>query len=149
MEKKLTTDLFSQPDLHTGGDIYYLDNSCKTPFTGIVMDYFKGKLSWEFEVTDGYQQGKERVYYDDTGELMTENDMDHNTICGLQKVFYKSGKIKSKSIALRNLHVDIITYDEDGNIINRQTISEDDPIFGSRIDWAKIAEYRTKYNFPL
>jgi hypothetical protein len=146
MDKILIDKLFSEYDTDTGQHIFFLDEELAIPFTGIVVDYFKGKLSWEFETKDGYRHGKEKKYYDDTGELMEENDMEQNTICGIQKEFYRSGKIKSKSIVLRNLHIETILYDEDGNIIERDSIDKDNPPIGYYLDWDMIDEYQARYS---
>jgi len=41
--------------------------------------------------------------YDETGELLTENETDHNTVKGLAKEYYKNGNIKYKSIVISNV----------------------------------------------
>ena len=142
MEKINYNDLYTDTDINTGEDIFYIDSELKTPFTGVVVDFFKGILSWEFDVRNGYRNGKERKFYD-SGELMEENDVKNNTIDGLAKEFYKNGKIKSISIVIRNTFVDTIYYNEAGNCICKDSIDKND--IGHFLIANKINEYRNKY----
>lgn len=142
MNKVTLYDLFTETDLNTGEDIFYMDSSLEKPYSGIVVDYFKGVLNWEFEVQDGFRTGIERKYYD-TGELMEENDTDHNTIDGVAKEFYKNGNIKSISIVIRNVFIDSISYDESGNKINETFMNESNHSYF--LLERKIDEYRKKY----
>lgn len=142
MKKVNYNELFTDTDINTGEDIFYLDSNLEKPYTGIVVDYFRGLLSWEFEVQDGFRTGMERKYYD-TGELMEENKTNHNTIDGVAKEFYKNGSIKSISIVIRNVFIDTIFYDESGNIIRKNYISEKDSSY--YLVEKKIEEYREKY----
>ena len=142
MNKVTLYDLFTETDINTGEDIYYTDSSLEKPYSGIVVDYFKGVLNWEFEVKDGFRTGIERVYYD-TGELMEESETDHNTVNGVAKEFYKNGNIKAISIVIRNQPIDTIYYDESGNKINETHINESDHHYFSLK--TKIDEYRKKY----
>jgi len=136
-------DLYTDTDVNTGENIFYLDSSFKKPYNGIVVDYFKGLLSWEFEVKDGFRTGIERMYYD-TGELMDENMTDHNTVDGIAKEFYKNGNIKSISIVIRNVFIDTILYDESGNKTGKSSINERDISYS--LVKNKIDEYRRKYS---
>ncbi|HEX9063433.1 MAG TPA: hypothetical protein VF941_24945 [Clostridia bacterium] len=142
MRKVIYDELFTDTDVNIGENIFYLDSSLKEPYTGIVVDYFKGILSWEFEVKDGFRTGIERTYYD-TSELMEENMTDHNTVDGIAKEFYKNGNIKSISIVIRNVFIDIIFYDESGKMVSKTSIKEDDVSYS--IVKNKIDEYREKY----
>jgi len=142
MNKVALYDLFTETDINTGENIYYTDSSLEKPYFGIVVDYFKGVLNWEFEVKDGFRTGMERKYYD-TGELMEENDTDHNTIDGVSKEFYKNGNIKSISIVIRNVFIDSISYDESGNKINETFMNESKHSYF--LLERKIDEYRKKY----
>lgn len=54
MERINFDDLYTDADANTGEDIFYIDEELKCPFSGIVEDYFKGVLSWEFEVKNGF-----------------------------------------------------------------------------------------------
>ena len=117
MKRKLLEELYINQDVTTGGDIFYEDELLSIPFSGVVVDFFKGILSWEFEVQDGFKSGIEKTYYE-TGELEVENETDHNTVHGLSIEYYKSGKVKSKSIVTRNLFVDTVTYNEDGTVFS-------------------------------
>lgn len=142
MNKVTYNELFTDTDVNTGEDIFYVDSSLEKPYSGIVVDYFKGLLSWEFEVQDGFRTGIERKYYD-TGELMEENDTNHNTIDGVAKEFYKNGNIKSISIVIRNVFIDTIFYDESGNKINKTSINESNSSYF--LVEKKIDEYRKIY----
>ena len=51
--------------------------------------------------------------------------MKDNTICGIFNEYYESGKLKSESIVIQNLHVKTFFYGEDGNIIERFNLSPD------------------------
>lgn len=119
-------DLYTDTDTDTGEDIFYLDEALLSPFTGKVVDYFHNVLSWEFEVQDGFRTGIERKYYDDTGELMEENETNHNTLDGLVKEFYKCGNLKSQAMVIRNIFIYTIFYDEKQGVHKTETISESD-----------------------
>lgn len=143
MVKMNINDLYTDTDVNTGENIYYWDSSLEKPYNGVVVDHFKGVLSWEFEVKDGFKTGIERKYYD-TGELREENMTDHNTIDGIATEFYKNGNIKSISIVIRNVFIDTISYDELGNKVGKTSIAESDISYSLIKD--KIDEYREKYH---
>lgn len=142
MDKINYDDLYTDTDMNTGEDIFYIDSESKTPFIGVVVDFFKGLLSWEFDVRGGYKNGKERKFYD-SGELMEENDVKNNTIDGLAKEFYRNGKLKSISIVIRNTFIDTIYYDETGKYLDKNTINESDRSYFLIAN--KIDAYRNKY----
>lgn len=142
MKRKLFDELYTKPDVVTGESIFYEDESLSIPFNGVVVDFFKGILSWEFEVQDGFKTGTEKTYYE-TGELEVENETDHNTVNGLAVEYYKSGQIKSKSIVIRNLFVDTVTYNEDGTVFSTKKMTEDNPDYS--LVKEIIEEYRAKY----
>lgn len=143
MEKVGYDELFTATDINTGEDIFYTDSGLKNPYTGMVVDYFKGQLSWEFEVQEGYRTGIERKYYD-TGCLMEENETNYNTVDGIAKEFYKNGNVKSISLVIRNVFIDTIFYDESGIMLRKTSMSENDSSYFLVKD--KIGEYRKKYN---
>ena len=86
MEKINYNDLYTDTDINTGEDIFYIDSELKTPFTGVVVDFFKGILSWEFDVRNGYRNGKERktfvdtIYYNEAGNCICKDSIDKNDI---------------------------------------------------------------------
>ena len=43
-------DLYTDTDINTGEDIFYIDSELKIPFNGVVVDFFKGVLSCDFDV---------------------------------------------------------------------------------------------------
>ena len=135
-------ELYTDTDVNTGEDIFFSDTSLEQPYTGNVVDYYKGMLSWEFEALDGFRTGIERKYYD-TGELMEENETEHNTINGLAKEFYKNGNLKSISIVIRNIFIDSIFYDEEGNTVNIKHMNDSDMSYFLVKD--KVTFYREKY----
>lgn len=143
MEKVSYDELFTDTDINTGEDIFYIDSELKNPYTGMVSDYFKGQLSWEFEVQEGYRTGIERKYYD-TGQLMEENETNHNAVDGIAKEFYRNGNLKSISLVIRNVFIDTIFYDESGIMLRKTSLSEDDSSYCIIKD--RIGEYREKYN---
>lgn len=142
MNTTIYDELFTDDDLQTGENIFYEDEELKIPFNGTVIDYFKGNISWEFEVKDGFRTGIEKKYYD-TGELMEINQVEHNTINGLAKEFYRNGNIKSQSIVIRNIFIDSIMYNKTGEIIKKVSIQKDDYSYELVAD--KIDQYRKKY----
>ncbi len=142
MQKVDYNELFTDTDVNTGEDMFFMDDRLEKPYSGLVVDYFKGTPSWEFEVKDGYRTGIERKFYD-TGELMEENETDHNTINGMAKEFYKNGNIKSISIVIRNIFIDSTLYNESGEIIRKTSISESNSSFF--LVEKKIEKYREKY----
>jgi len=143
MQKINYDELYTESDINTGENIFYLDKELKVPYNGVVLDYFNGLLSWEFEVKEGFRTGMEKTYYD-SGELMEENETDHNTINGLAKEFYKNGKLKTIAIVIRNVPIDTITYDELGNILKKVSINKNNSSYF--LVASKITEYRKKYN---
>ena len=46
-------------ELHDRNDesIYFLDKACTMPYTGHIEEYFKGQLSMESDVVEGYRDG--------------------------------------------------------------------------------------------
>lgn len=142
MKKMTYSDLYIEDDMHTGEHIFYIDMNKTLPFNGVIVDYNKGVLVWEFEVQDGFKTGIERVYYP-TGELRELNETDHNTTNGIAKEFYKNGQLKSQSIVIRNVHIVSLIYDETGNIVETWEISEEDPDYTVVRD--KIPEYKSRY----
>lgn len=146
METMNYDELFTDTDVKTGEDMFFSDINLKYPYNGKVVDYYKGVLSWEFEVHDGFRTGVERKYYD-TGELMEENETEHNTIDGIAKEFYKNGNLKSISIVIRNIFIDTIFYDEKGDITTRDYINESDRSYFLVKD--KIDSYRKKYKISI
>ena len=144
MHIKNYDDLFVEDDISTGEHILFIDKDKKYPFNGLVVDYFNDKLSWEFEVKNGFKTGIEKVYYP-TGELAELNQTDHNTINGIAKEYHRNGKLKSQSIVIRNVHINVISYDDIGGILEEWEISETDPSYNIVCD--KILEYRR--NFKL
>ena len=91
---------------------------------------------------DGFKTGIEKTYYE-TGELEEENETDHNTVHGLSIEYYKSGKVKSKSIVIRNLFVDTVAYNEDGTVSSTKKMAEGDPDYP--LVKEIIEEFRAKY----
>lgn len=90
MRKASFNELFTDLDPRSGADVFYIDEEMKQPFTGIVQDYFNGKLSCEFDVENGLKKGKERQYYD-TGEVLLESDVKNNLVDGIQKQIQDRG----------------------------------------------------------
>lgn len=143
MKKIDSNELFTKTDMNTGENIFYEDSELKIPFNGIAVDYFKGKLNWEFEVKNGFITGTEKVYYE-TGELKEENEMDHNTINGISREFYKNGNLRYVSIVIRNIPIQTICFNENGDVIDEISINENDSTyFAVKKD---IDKYLSKYN---
>jgi antitoxin component YwqK of YwqJK toxin-antitoxin module len=142
MKKMKYSDLYVADDLQTGEHIFYIDKNKTVPFNGVIVDYNKGVLVWEFEVQDGFKTGIERVYYP-TGELQELNETDHNTTNGRAKEFYRNGQLKSYSIVIRNVQIISVIYDETGDIVETWEIGEGDPSYSVVRD--RIPEYRSRY----
>ncbi len=133
--------LFTESD-YSGEDIFYADEERKVPFNGVVEDYDGGQLRWKFDVRDGFRTGKEWVYYE-TGELMEENETDHNTICGFAAEFYRNGVLKSAGTAIRNVFIESVFFDVSGEEISRETEKGKSPSCPFTAE--EIEEYRKKY----
>lgn len=142
MRKVNFNELFTDYDTRSGTDVFYLDKELKQPFTGIVEEYFNGKLSCEYEVENGYKKGKEKEFYD-TGELRLESDVKNNIVDGIQKEFYENGRLKSISIVIRNVFIDTIFLDETGKVSGKKTIDKNHPSYF--LVSRKIQEYRERY----
>lgn len=106
--------------------VFYIDKNLEIPYNGIVLDYFKGVINWEFEVKDGFIDGIERIYYEETGELYQENEIKHYLIDGLAKEFYKSGTLHTISIVIKDIFIYSIWYDKYGNITQKNYLSNDE-----------------------
>lgn len=81
MKKMNYKDLYTDTDVNTGENIFYFDKSLKKPYNGLVVDYFKGTLSWEFEVQNGFRTGinliaKETNYNQDSIEFRVRNALE-------------------------------------------------------------------------
>lgn len=93
------------------------------------------------------QNGIEKLYYDNTGELERVNEVKDNMGAGLCVEYYKNSKISSISIRIDNLNVDAYRYNEEGKLEKVFIMDEDNAI---GIDYVsikdKIPAYRQKYN---
>lgn len=150
MKRTNYDDLFTKEDFYTsydGGRIFFEDKNLEIPYNGVVIDYFKDVLNWEFEVKNGFIEGIEKVYYEETGELMEQNEIKRNYKDGLVKEFYKSGNLKSICIVIKNIFIYEVSYDEFGNITDKKySLSQDQlnsPIYDDIRD--KIDIYMEKY----
>lgn len=139
-------------DLYKGEEVngettFYVDEQCTMPYTGHVEYYFNGKLSWECDIVDGLQNGIEKEYYDDTGELEHIGEVKDNMGYGLFVEYYKNGKIRSISLVFDTVNFDSYSYDENG-FLEEVYIMNDSNSFG--IDYFsikdKILEIRSKYD---
>lgn len=101
-------------------------------------------ISWEFDVKDGYKDGIEKSYYDNTGELMEVNEVRCNTVYGLSKEYYRNGKLKSASTVINNVTIDVIYYDSEWKIVKEQYLKDDEFIY--KLHKNKIQEFREKYD---
>lgn len=139
-------DLFEGEELH-GEPVLYVDENCTIPYTGHIEEYFNGKISWECDIVNGLQNGIEKTYYDNTGELERVNEIKDNMGSGLCVEYYKNGKISSISILIGNVNVDYYSYNEEGKL-RKVYVMDDKNEIG--IDWIsikdKIPAYRKKYN---
>ena len=119
MEKIDRNTLFVEDDYTTGASNYYEDEELQKPFNGMFYDLSPdGLVEWEAEVIDGKINGIEKYYYP-SGKLEQINQMKDNTMCGISKEYDESGKITSESIVIRNLYVKSISYNDNGEIIER------------------------------
>ncbi len=119
MEKRDFKDLFTKNDPATGTLIYYEDEELQNPFNGMFYDFSpEGLVEWEAEVKNGKIHGIEKHYYP-SGKLEQINQMKDNTMCGISKEYDESGRITSESIVIRNLYVKSISYNEHGEIVER------------------------------
>lgn len=144
MKKMKYEELYTDIDSATGEDIFFLDRDLNQPYNGVVEEYFNGKLSWTFDVKDGYRNGKEKRFYDDTGKLMEVNDIVKNTVTGVSKEYYQSGKLKSVGLAINNIFIDSIHFDESGKVVERSCIQEDNFAYGLVKD--RIPQFRERYH---
>lgn len=139
-------------DLYEGEEIngeatFYVDKNHTIPYTGHIEYYFNGKLSWECDIVDGLQNGIEKEYYDNTGELERIGEVKDNMGYGLSVEYYKSGKIRSISLLYDTVNFDSYSYDEEGMLEEIYIMNEDNS-FGisySSIK-SKILELRKKYD---
>lgn len=130
-----------------GETSFYIDENCTMPYTGHIEYYFKDKLSWECDIVDGLQNGIEKEYYDNTGELERVSEVKDNMGYGLSIEYYKSGKIRSISLVFHTVNFDSYSYDENG-ILEKVYVMNEDNSFGINYFAIKdkILELREKYN---
>lgn len=128
MRKVNFNELFTDYDTRSGADVFYIDQELQQPFTGIVEEYFNGKLQCEYDVENGSKNGKEKEFYD-TGALMLERDIKNNLVDGVAKEFYENGRLKSISIVIRNVFIDTIFFDETGRFLRKKTIDKSHPSY--------------------
>jgi len=70
------------------------------PFTGTEKSDIEGKVI-EYEVVDGYKQGKFKIYYQD-GSLEMSGTMEKNLNVGKWQYYYPGGKIESEGNFVKN-----------------------------------------------
>lgn len=128
--------------------IYYTDEECTKPYTGHVEEYWRGKLSWEADIVNGFMQGVTKEYNDRSGILETAMEMKQNKVNGLEFGYYENGKIASISIWVENVEIDYCHYDEAGRLTEQFILPEPYDILGINMLGIrdKILEVRKKYN---
>lgn len=141
MKRVNWNDLFIEEDPYTSYDltgIFYEDENLQIPYNGIVFDY-----NWEFEVKNGFMNGIEKCYSDETGALERESERKRNFIDGLERCFYQNGNLHFISIAIRNVYIYSVEYDENGNIKQKHYKELNSRLYDDIID--KVDLYMEKY----
>ena len=125
-------------DKQTGSSLFFEDEARQIPFNGTFIDLSSdGKVQWEAEVKDGRINGIEKEYYP-SGQIEQINQVKDNTICGISREFHENGKLMSECIVIRNFLVKSITYNEDGEIIERYDMPFEDMPYS---DKEQIGDY--------
>lgn len=136
-------------ELHDRNDesIYFLDKACTMPYTGHIEEYFKGQLSMESDVVEGYRDGICKEYYDDTHTIELIGGIKYNMANGFHIEFYESGRIRSISLVVNNCFFDSYDYDEEGKLTLVEIWPNDKRLpFGPDFDQSIISKLRQKYN---
>lgn len=91
-------------DIDGGGIPIY--NYKGKPFTGILLEYYNNELYKELGYVDGYQDGIERVFYEDN-KIKHEYYLKNNLLHGICKNWDIEGNLVSESLW------------ENGNLVKR------------------------------
>jgi antitoxin component YwqK of YwqJK toxin-antitoxin module len=98
-----------------GNPTYYVDKSCTISFTGHLKEYFKGKLSRECDIVNGFMEGIEKIYYDFEGCLEMYREVNENRNNGLSIEYYRNGQIMNIATAIDEYYIiDFYSYTEQG-----------------------------------
>ena len=139
-------DLFYKYD-YNGNPVYYIDEECAKPYTGHIEEYDRGFICREGDIVNGYYDGVCKEYYDYGEKLEMISHMKYSLQSGLTMEFYENGFVRSMAIALQNWYIDIFSYDENGNLVDKE-FRPDEPAFPF-VDEAhlnKIQELRESYD---
>lgn len=82
-------------DIDGGGiPIYHYQGK---PFTGILLEYYDDILYREIEYLNGYQEGVERVFYEN-GKIKNEFHLKDNLLHGVCKSWDEKGNLTTEGI---------------------------------------------------
>lgn len=99
------------------GAWYYKLNG--KPYSGYAYALFPdGKLSYEYNLVNGYQEGVQRQWYQ-SGQLKTEYGMKENIYHSLAKSWYENGVLRYEAEYNMGKEIWSKGYDEQGRLVRQ------------------------------
>lgn len=139
---------YNKDDSSTGITMYFFDEDCTIPYNEIMIDYFKGFLNCVYTIQNGHQTGVEILYYEESSAVERLSYMLHGNIYGISVEFFESGEISLISMVIGNAYMDVISYNENGTLKEKEFIDhlKTNAFVGFAINDKVLLEYRRKYN---
>jgi antitoxin component YwqK of YwqJK toxin-antitoxin module len=103
--------------------VYYQNNK---PYTGVVYEMFQGRIDLEYEVVNGVKQGIETEFYPN-GRIQSVSQYAGNLLDGPLISYYENGAVEEKAMFEKGVCIRSTSYDENGQVTEEYTISEDSP----------------------
>lgn len=101
-----------------------------TKFTGIGYEEDPVHGLSEITYQDGRQSGPARDWFP-SGQLKGESTYHNNMLNGISREFREDGSLISESYYDRGVKVSSVSYDNDGKIISRYKIAQNDPSYAA------------------
>ncbi len=112
-------ELYSKDDIKTGESIYYVDENCNKPYTGVIYDGNEKKIHRMFQVKDGVQDGVEKIFHEKRDSLQQICDYKRNLQFGISKEFDEGGNLTYVGVVFNNKFMRILTF-SNNIIVNRE-----------------------------
>ncbi|HEX8325914.1 MAG TPA: hypothetical protein VF629_00120 [Hymenobacter sp.] len=96
------------------------------PYSGTVYEMSQGRTDVEYEVFNGVKHGIETEFYPD-GKIQSVSQYIGNLLDGPLINYYESGAVEEKAIFEKGVCVRSTSYDENGQVVEEYTISEESP----------------------
>lgn len=99
------------------------------PFTGLAIKTYAGKRLSETRFENGLKQGLARRWYPETELIYYEYSYDHNSLHGINRVWYENGQLKSESEEAHGITLRRTTWDQTGDVVESFELDPSDPLY--------------------